>query len=244
MVAQLRSELLKMRTTRTNLALFLSMVALVLASVLLSGLLQDTSELWAHDTQAALLGVGTVGAVFASLIGIMAVTSEFRHGTIRSTFVFMPRRGRVVIAKVFASLLLGLAFGVLAEALALGIGLAILHGRGIDLQLDSGDFRLIILGTIAMSMLFAALGVGIGGVVRNQVFAVVGLLVWLLVVENILFGVVPSVGRFAPGKAAAALVGADEAHLLSVTGGGLVLLAWVTVFVVAGGLITARRDVT
>jgi ABC-2 type transport system permease protein len=188
--------------------------------------------------------VGTSGALFASLIGIMAVTSEFRHGTIRSTFVVCPRRGRVMLAKVAASLVLGLVFGVLAEGLALGIGLAVIRGRGVDLQLDAADIRGIVLGAIAMTMLFAALGVGIGGVVRNQVFAVIGLLVWLLVVESILFGVVPSVGRFAPGKAAAALVGTDQSHLLSTAAGGLVLLGWVVVFVLAGSVVTARRDVT
>ncbi len=244
MTAQLRSELLKMRTTRTNLGLFLGMVALVLTFVLLNGLLQDNIELWQHDTQAELLGVGTSGALFASLIGIMAVTSEFRHGTIRSTFVVCPRRGRVMLAKVLASLALGLVFGVLAEGLALGVGLLVIRGRGVDLLLDSADIRGIVLGAIAMTMLFAALGVGIGGVVRNQVFAVVGLLVWLLVVENILFGVVPSVGRYTPGKAAAALAGADQSQLLSTASGGLVLLGWVVVFVLAGSIVTARRDVS
>ena len=42
----------------------------------------------------------------------MLVTSEYRFGTIRPTFLFSPRRASVLAAKVAAGLLAGLLFGI------------------------------------------------------------------------------------------------------------------------------------
>ena len=64
----------------------------------------------------------------------MAMTSEFRHGTIRATFVFTPFRQLVVAAKVLASVLLGVAFGALGAGLALGAGFFMIRARGYDVS--------------------------------------------------------------------------------------------------------------
>ncbi len=84
-----------------------------------------------------MLSTGTSAALFAALIGVMAITSEFRHGTIRPTFVVTPRRSRVIVAKVLASLLMGVLFGLAAIGLSFGIGYAILAGRDIPLALST-----------------------------------------------------------------------------------------------------------
>jgi hypothetical protein len=60
------------------------------------------------------------------MIGVMAMTSEFRHGTIRATFVLTPERTRVVAAKVLASFLVGMGFGALGAGLGLGTGVAMI----------------------------------------------------------------------------------------------------------------------
>ena len=191
MIAQLRSELRKMRTTGTNLGLLLGMVTLVLLEVLISGLSMESYGLALPENQREILATGSTGGLFAALIGIMAMTSEFRHGTIRSTFVVTPLRGRVLAAKVLASLLVGILFGILGEALAFGTGLAVLRGRGVELLLTGGDIRLLFFGAVAMAPLWAALGGGVGALVRNQVFALIGLLSWILMVEILLFQFVP-----------------------------------------------------
>lgn len=248
MTAQLRSELRKMATTRTNLGLFAGLIGVILLSVLLSGLTYSDAAVRDVVNQKELIGNGTSASIFACLIGVMAMTSEFRHGTIRATFVFTPARSRVVGAKVLASLLVGAAFGALGQALAFGVGVAVIRGRAADLLLGAGDIRLLFLGTIGLSALWAALGVGIGAVVRNQVFAIVGLSVWAFIVEIILFQYAPGVGRYGPGAAGRAMtgdtVGSASVHLLTAPTGTLLLAAYAAVFVVAGMLITNRRDVT
>ncbi len=96
------------------------------------GCIRRESDLSLPENQRELVGNGPFGAAFASLIGVMATTSEFRHGTIRATFVFTPARIRVVAAKVVASLLISVAFGALAAGLALGTGVGLIRARGYD----------------------------------------------------------------------------------------------------------------
>ena len=198
MIAQIKAELLKIRSTRTTIGLVLGMVALILLFALLGGLLSKPPDLESVEDQRGQLGVGSLAGVFSALAGIMLVTSEYRFGTIRPTFLFNPRRSRVITAKLAAGLLAGIVFGLIGEGLGFGIGYVILSARGITYALDGGQTALLLLGTLAGIALWGALGVGLGTILRNQVGAIIGLLAWGFVVENLLFAFVPSVGRFAP----------------------------------------------
>jgi ABC-2 type transport system permease protein len=244
MTDQLLAELRKMRSTRTNLGLLAGMIGLTLLTVLINGFVLSANDLQTHDNQHALLSAGTNGALFAALIGVMAITSEFRHGTIRPTFVVTPDRTRVIAAKVVASLLMGIVFGIVAIGLSFGVGYAILAGRGIDFALDTGHVLLLVLGTLFMTALWAALGVGLGALIKNQVFAVIGVIVWAFVIDNLLRNLVPDVGRFTPVAASDSITAGFADYLLTPLAAGLLLLGYVAVLVAAGTLVVARRDVT
>jgi ABC-type transport system involved in multi-copper enzyme maturation permease subunit len=242
-IEQARAELLKIRSTRTTVGIVLGMIALILLFSLLSGLVTKEPSLVSAEDQRGLLSVGSLAGVFSALAGIMLVTSEYRFGTIRPTFLFTPRRSRVVAAKLAAGLLAGILFGVVGEGLGFGIGYASLAGRGIEYALNGGETTLLLLGTLAGVALWGALGVGVGMIVRNQVGAIIGLLAWGFVAENLLFAFVPSVGRFAPVHAQDALIGLTTDHLLPAAAGGVVLLAWTIAFALAAIVLAARRDV-
>jgi ABC-type transport system involved in multi-copper enzyme maturation permease subunit len=243
-IAQVKAELLKIRTTRTTLGIVLGMVALVLLFSLLSGLLTKAPSLTSTEDQRGLLSVGSLAGVFSALAGVMLVTSEYRHGTIRPTFLFTPRRSRVVDAKLAAGLLAGIVFGIVGEGLGFAIGYACLAGRGITYALNSGQTTLLVLGTLASVALWGALGVGIGTIARNQVGAIIGLLAWGFVAENLLFAFVPSLGRFAPAHAGDAFIGLTSKHLLPAAAGGAILLTWTIAFALTGTALATRRDVT
>jgi hypothetical protein len=93
--------------------------------------------------------------------------------------------------------------GLLAEALTAAIESGALAARGVHVELTAGDYAQLLAGGAAAAALWAASGVGVGALVRNQVSAVVGLCVWLLLIETVLIGNVPSAGKFAPGPARA-----------------------------------------
>jgi ABC-2 type transport system permease protein len=244
MTDQLLAELRKMRSTRTNLGLLAGMVALILLTVVLTGFITKASELSGHDNQHGLLSTGTAAALFAALIGVMAITSEFRHGTIRPTFVVTPHRMRVLAAKVIASLLMGTLFGLAAITLSFGIGYAILVVRGIPLELETNHVMWLFIGTPVMTAAWAAIGVGLGAVVRNQVLAVIGLIVWAMIIDNLLINLVPRIGGYTPVGSSAALVADPANYVLSAPAGAVVLVAYVLAFVTAGVVLVARRDVT
>ena len=244
MIDQIRAELLKIRSTRTTLGLVAGMVALIVFFALLTGLLTKAPHLVTPEDQRGLLNVGSIAGLFSALAGVMLITSEYRHGTIRPTFLFDPRRSHLLAAKAAAGLLAGIAFGLAGEALGFGLGYLTLTARGIPFALTTGQAALTVGGGLAAVALWAAIGAAVGAIVRNQVGTIIGLLAWGLIIDNLLFAFVPSVGRFSPNRAENALEGLTAKHLLPAAAGGAVLVAWAAALTIAGILATARRDVT
>jgi ABC-type transport system involved in multi-copper enzyme maturation permease subunit len=243
MTSQFRAELLKIRSTRTTVGLVVGMVGLILLFSLLTGLLTKAPNLVTTEDQRGLLVVGAYAGVFSALAGIMLVTSEYRYGTIKPTFLFTPRRSRVVVAKVAAGVLAGLAFGIVGTALGFGIGYACLAGRGIDYALNDRQTALLLVGTVVGTAIWGGIGVGLGAILRSQVAAIIGVLAWAFVAENLLFAFLPGIGRFGPTHAEDALIGVATEHLLRATPGGLVVVAWAAALSLLGITLVARRDV-
>jgi len=248
MIAQLSAELFKLRTTRTARILLASMVGVTVLVVCLHVFTLKSAELSQAANQPKVFGWGTtIGALFAALTGAISITAEFRHGTIRPTLLTTPNRARVVVAKATAAAIAGLGIGLLAAGLVAAIGGIGLAARGIPVTLDAGDFVQMIAGGAAGAALWAILGTGLGAILRGQVGAVVGLCVWLLLIENILIGNVPSAGKYAPGAGAGALAGlmpdAGSTTLLAPIAGGLALVGYAAVVAAAGLAATERRDI-
>jgi ABC-2 type transport system permease protein len=220
---QLRSELLKLRSTRTTVELVAWMVALVAFVVLLHALTLDAGLVAPRSGQLEVVGWGTgVAVLFASLVGALSYTAELRYGTIRPTLLASPSRTRVVAAKGLAA-------------------------RGIDVQLTAGDIAQMLAGGTVAGALFAVTGVGIGAIVRSQVATVVGLAIWFLLVETVLVGNVPAEGKLTPGASAGALAGAMQTQvadkLLPAAAGGVLLAAYAAAALASACIVTERRDV-
>ncbi|KQZ11271.1 ABC transporter permease [Agromyces fucosus] len=200
----------------------------------------------------------SVGYVFPVLLGALAVTGEFRHKTLTPTFLAEPHRTVVLSAKFISQLVIGAGLGVVAFAVSVGAGAAALAAFGLDTGLDSSDtWALVGRGVLAMA-LWGAIGVGLGVLVVNQVAAIVIVIAFTQFLEPILrvvaslSDVTASIGRFLPGAASDALVGASFYNIASLGStdtlewwqGGLVLLGIAVVATVIGGATTWRRDVS
>jgi hypothetical protein len=200
----------------------------------------------------------SVGYVFPVLLGALATTGEFRHQTLTPTFLATPRRGMVLGAKTVTLTLIGAGFGIVALAASVGIGGGVLSAFGVDALLQDPETWLMAGRTLLVMGLWAAVGVGLGALVPNQVAVIVIVLAFTQFVEPLLrvaasfLEVTAKIGNFLPGAASDALVGASIFTTANPPGaapldwwqGGLVLLGYALVATVIGFAVSWQKDVT
>jgi ABC-2 type transport system permease protein len=242
MIGQLRSELLKQRSTQTTVYLFLAMVGLVALAVSMHVITIDAADLATRSRQLEVYQVGSrAGMLFAGLAGAIAITAEIRYGTIRPTLLITPRRGPVLAAKLAISALAGAAFGLLAEGLMAAAAAVAFGVRGIDSQLTGGDYVQLLAGGAAVGALWAAAGVGVGALIRNQVSALIGLCAWMFIVESTAESFIPDVAQYMPGGAGLSLAGNSDN--ISAAVAALLLVLYAAAAAVAGWRATQHRDI-
>jgi ABC-2 type transport system permease protein len=184
-------ELRKLATTRLWLWLLIASVGLTVLYAILTIAFDGTPDaftppLSTPEGQRTLLAVGAAAAPFAAVLGAVGMTAEFRYRTATATFLATPRRGRVVAAKLVAHAVVGVGYGVVGTAVAALVVLPWLAGRHLSLAVAAGDLPATTGGVLAAVAAFGLIGVGVGALLRDQVAAVVVLLVYLFVLENIL----------------------------------------------------------
>jgi ABC-2 type transport system permease protein len=193
--------------------------------------------------QSALHAVGA-GTLLAEVAGIIGMAGEFRHGQADQTFLSVPRRGRVVTAKVLVYTLVGLAFGVVSALVTVATCWSWLTAKGVGLPFGQSVIWSTLGGGVASAALGALLGVAIGAVLRNQVVAIVTVLAVQAGVETAIFQASTTVGRWLPGRAGEALRQLPTEGLLSWQAGAIALSAWVVTLLVAGAARTVQGDIT
>jgi ABC-2 type transport system permease protein len=241
--ALLGSEWLKIRTTRTAVWYLLGLVVVVGISV--AGQIANApdgvleSEVGFIDT----LEVSGWATLFALLFGIIGLTGEYRHETITQTFLATPGRYRVVAAKVVVYAAAGLLLGVFALLVTLAMALPWLAAKEVDPTLLDHDVGLFLIGLLATAALWGALGLAFASVVPNQVGAIVSALIWLLIVETIVSGLLPEVAPYTPGGAARGLMREGD-DLLPMWAAAAVSIGYVAALAVIGTRLVVKRDVT
>lgn len=248
MTGLVRSELMKVRSTRMWWGLTTGALAFVAINVIALAFVPPTEgvpslkdpvgvrSMWASASQVI---------IFALILGIIGMTAEFRHRTVSATFLATPRRSRVLIAKMVAHAVLGLLLGLVACALTAALGIPLLAMRG-AVSIPTSTIMQTLGGALLATVLYTVIGVAVGALVTNQIAAIVGAVVWVILVESLIVSFLPKVGRWLPGGAAEAITqGASlRGHLLSPWAGALVFLGYTAVLAVAATLTTLRRDVT
>jgi ABC-type transport system involved in multi-copper enzyme maturation permease subunit len=245
-----RAELTKVTTTRLVWGLLLGYVGFVVLNIVVMVFTAGSQGLPELDTQQAVRGVfasaGT-GTVFSLVLGVVAMTGEFRHGTASTTFVAEPRRGRVVAAKAIALPVVTLGYALVGVAVTAGLGFGLLAARGVDAEAVDPHLGAVLAGAMASVALYSLLGVGLGSLIRNQVAAVVSALLWVMLVESALVAFLPEVGRWTPGGAASAMT-LDEpvrgVDLLPPWAGAALFVAYGVALAALGARWTVRRDIT
>jgi ABC-2 type transport system permease protein len=243
----IHGELLKLQTTRAFWAYIAFALAFVPVSIALTmtvsndGLVLDSSE-----GITGVFSAASAGGLLLLLVGVTMMAGEFRHNTATTMFLITPDRRRVIAAKLAAGSVVGVLVTAVSALLTLAIALPWLAARDIDVDLLSAAVGAPILGGLIANGLWTAFGVGLGAVMPNQTLAITVVVVWTTIVEGLVVGFLPEVGRWLNTGAASALGGTwtAEGGLLPFWGAALVLTGYALASAAAGTQLIMRKEIT
>ncbi|HEY7591915.1 MAG TPA: ABC transporter permease [Actinophytocola sp.] len=180
-------ERIKLFTTRSPM--WCTLVALVVTvgfAALIAGV-DSESPVTIASTQ---FGYG-FGLVVIMVMATLAITTEYRFGTIKATFQAIPNRTATLLAK---TTVVALFAGLIGEVVAFGsVGVSKLIKSGADLSINTAfEWR----ATAGVGLVYAAaavIAVAVGILVRHSAGAVSLVLVYSQVVES-LVALIPKVG--------------------------------------------------
>ncbi len=243
-----RSELLKLRTTRGWWAYLITIVLLVGVAVAGSIGSEEQFEREAPDYLRDLVEAVGFAGLIALIMGLIVVTTEFRHGTITPTLLAAPVRERVLASKLVATTLVALLFAALALVVVFAVAIPWLAALDAEPTID-GALGKRVLATLAGVVLWALMGAAIGALVQSQVAALVGTLVWIFLGETLLLGLfslldVDGATKFLPFRALDSADGVGGDDLLDFWPGVAVSLGWIVLVGALGAWRLGRRDIT
>jgi ABC-2 type transport system permease protein len=250
MIRLIRAEFTKLATTRLVYGLAAAMAAFAVLTVAVGATTAGTQgnpPLSADSFPMLIGGPVTLLPGAALLLGILGMAGEFRHQTVTQTFLVTPNRGRVVAAKLVAYPLAGIALALATLAFTAAVAAGWLAAKGITPSLPPAGALGRMVGVALLGPALCGLvGVGVAALVRNQVAALVGVAVWVLVVEGLLMSLLnapSSWAKWLPSAAAGALTNPGGGHL-SRLAGALLLAGYALALAAVGTRLVVRRDIT
>jgi ABC-2 type transport system permease protein len=254
----LRAEWTKLRTTGGTgwfLAATAALAIAISAAAAIATSCRSGATCPADTTRLSLTGIEVAQAMVA-VLAVLAISSEYSTGMIRTTFTAMPRRTEVLAAKAAVVTGLVLAAGIVAVAGSLLCGRLILPGNGFTaargfalVSLAHGPTLRAAIGSVLYLALIALLSLGIATLVRDSAVAA-GTVLGLLYVAPVIAAVVGNpvwqrrLERYGPTNAGLAIEDTTGLrHLPIGPWGGLGMLAvWAGAALLSGGLMLRLRD--
>jgi ABC-2 type transport system permease protein len=276
MVGAIRSEIRKVFTTRLWWGMALGMA--VLAAGVAAGFAALVGTDFGADPQNggnpfARMTIGTaqliynaglvqqLTSLFPLALGVLLITSEYRHQTISATFLSTPKRWIVLVSKTVAVVLIGAIYAVVHAASSVAGGVAVLElAKSTETLLGEPEvLQSLGIGVLAF-IVWTLLGFGFGMLIRNQIAAVliaVGAAFLLQIAVNIIFAVLDwtTAAKYLPGNLTTGmLVTSDPTNGTADPAtqpyfdhwwvSALVLSGYAVGLAVIGSILTSRRDVT
>ena len=181
-----------------------------------------------------------------AVLGVLAFSTEYGTGLIRTTFAAMPRRRAVLAAKAGVLGLVTMAAGELVAFVSFFLVQAILSGHHLGVSLSAPGVPGAVLAEGLLLFVVAMLGLAVGAIVRHTaggIAAVIG----VIILPGIL-AVLPApwggrIGRFTLVDAAHQVTALHPAtNLFAPALSLVVLLAWPALALLAAALMITRRD--
>ena len=223
-------EVRKSLSTRSGLALVGCALLLAPAAVAIAA---GTASESLDNVLGPLVVTGLLTALVLVSLGVLSTAGEWSHGSIQTTFLLEPRRGRVMATKAIAVAAMGAVIATAAAVIS-GLLLAVMEPSA---SWDGGG-RAILMVAVAGAV-FALIGAGVGAAVGNTPGALTGIYLLDLGLLPVLQIVKPELAdTIDPGNAILSLAQGDQ-QAQSIA----ILAVWVGVALIAGTVMSRRRQV-
>jgi len=243
----LRSEWAKLRSVRST---YWSVLVAIAGMIVISvggaiGAARAATQPATFDPVSASIGGFVLAQLALGVLGVLAVTSEYSTGMIRSTFTAAPQRGTVIAAKAAVFGAASFVTGVVVSLFTFLVGQAILGDRGVSLGAP-GALRAVV-GVGLYLALLGMLAVGLGTIIRRSAGAI-AVLLGLLFVLPALAPLAPAsirntVAKLLPYNAGQAIFKtAKTSSTLSAPLGLAVFALYALAALVIGIVLVRRRD--
>lgn len=238
------AEVRKLASTRSAVALLAAPIAYPILMVSAMSVNDLTPP--ERDAIEVLRGTGDAMPVIWLLVGALAVAGEFHDGSIVSTLVAAPRRVGLFAAKLAALTVVALCVTAVAVTSALVLSAVAGPETWVD-SVSTVDLARTVSAVLGISVAFAVVGGGVGAIVRHPTAAAIGILVWMLLVENAAPAALgfDEATRWVSSRSAAAVVDAarPEPGTIGASVGAAVLAALTAAVAGLGLVVFDRRDV-
>jgi ABC-2 type transport system permease protein len=273
----IRAELLKLSsTTAAKVAVIVGVVGLVATQVTLvtvlpavaSGaigpgvealgvslpefdLATAAAQLNAVNPLGSSTGSGSIGIAVLSvlLLGVLGGTTDYRFGGIVTAALARPRRGAILLSKVGAMALAGLATGIAYALVSLATLLVALQITGAELVVGWPELLGVLSRGAAVVALLALLGLAVGILVRNQLAGVLtmfGILLFELIFQSmvqLIAGTLPVWAQILPLALGQAAVSSGAGWAIPPVAALAVLAGLVAAVTLAAGTLMRTRDI-
>lgn len=254
-MSQLNVERIKLFSTRSPYWCLGGVVLASAAFAVMFGLIDNGRN---AITTTVLAGVSLSQAIFM-VLAALAVTTEYRFGTIRTSFLAVPHRGSVLLAKTVLLAIVGGLVGLICAFGAFFLGRTLADSPLIPLELEGETWR-VVAGHGVIFAISAVIAVAVGTLIRQSAGAIAILILWVVMIEQ-LISIIPTVGekiapylpfsagnRFVaqtvdlPGEFGQAMGEATGSSVLSPVQGLLVFVGYAVVLWIAALVVLRRRD--
>lgn len=108
-----------------------------------------------------------LGQLAFAVLGVLTVTSEYSTGMIRTSLAAVPKRIRMMSAKLLVFAVSAVIVGEVISLVAFSVGQALIHGKAPSASLGQHDVLRVVLGAGLYLLLMGLLGSGFAVLVRH-----------------------------------------------------------------------------
>jgi ABC-2 type transport system permease protein len=243
-----RAEMTKIATLRSTLwTLLITSVGTIAVTILATHSAGGHDRGWYQGfdpTSQALSGLA-LGTLAIGVFGVLAVTSEYGSGTIRSSLAAAPRRPLLLAAKIVVVGAVAMVVGEVLTFASFFVGQAVLKGGGAPTATlgHPGVPRAVILSGAFLALL-GLLALGLGVIVRNTAGAIATYVGITFLLPVLLQHVAGTPSRYTPVGILANSVSAvvRQPGQVSAPVGFLLMIVYSAVVLGVGAVLIARRD--